>query len=167
MKAPFSWPNSVASSMFSGIAAQLIATYGAVGAHRMIANEARIHFLARAAFAGDQHRGVGVGDLAREAHQRASTRDRRQPARSASTRSGQLTPRHLDQRLGVEGFDDVVGRAFAHRRHRLRDGAVGGHQHHRQIGPQPFDRRQQLVAVRAGHLHVGDHQARSPRSAAA
>jgi hypothetical protein len=28
VKAPFSWPNSVASSMFSGMAAQLMATKG-------------------------------------------------------------------------------------------------------------------------------------------
>ena len=70
----------------------------------------------------------------------------------------QLTLRHLDQGLRVERLDDVVGRALAHGGHRLRDRAVGGHQHHRQIRPQPLDRRQQLVAVGPGHLHVRDHQ---------
>ena len=75
-----------------------------------------------------------------------------------ATRRRQLAPRHVDQRLRIERLDDVVGRPFAHRRDRLRDGAVGRHQHHRQIGPHALDRGQQLVAVRPRHLHVRDHQ---------
>ena len=70
----------------------------------------------------------------------------------------QLPPRHVDQRLRIEGLDDVVRRALAHGGDRLRDGAVGRHQHDRQIRPQALDRGQELVAVGPGHLHVGDDQ---------
>ena len=119
-----------------------MATNGLSRARRMVADEARIHFLAGAALAGDQHRGIVLRDLARQRHQRASTPDPTATSSFGATRARQLALRHVDQRLRVEGLDDVVGRAFAHGRHRLRDGAVGGHQHHRQIRPQPLDGRQ-------------------------
>ncbi len=66
VKAPFSWPNSSDSSRFSGIAAQLTVMNGFLARLRVRVNEARQHFLAGAAFAGDQHRGIGGRDLLRE-----------------------------------------------------------------------------------------------------
>ena len=150
--------------MFSGMAAQLMATKGLSARVRMVADEARVDFLARAAFAGDEHGGIVLRDLARKGHQplRLGIDGDQFVRRDAR---GQLAPRHVDQGLRIEGLDDVVGRALAHGGHRLRHRAVGRHQHHRQIGPQPFDRRQQLVAVRRPAFARRKSPGRCPRSA--
>ena len=65
---PFSWPNSSDSSRFSGIAAQLTQMNGFLARLRAGVDVARQHLLAGAGLAGDQHRGVGGGDLLRELH---------------------------------------------------------------------------------------------------
>ena len=98
----------------------------------MVADEARIHFLAGAALAGDEHGGIVLGDLAGQRHRALGLRIRGdQLVRGDAV--GKLPARHVDQRLRVERLDDVVGGTLAHGGYGLRDGAVGGHQHHRQI----------------------------------
>ena len=63
VNAPFSWPKSSLSSRVAGIAAQLTATSGARGARAQAVDRAGDELLARAALAGDQHRGVGRREL--------------------------------------------------------------------------------------------------------
>ena len=64
VNAPFSWPNSSLSRSDSGIAAQLIARNGFVGAGGVLVDRAGDEFLAGAALAEDQHRHVLRGDAA-------------------------------------------------------------------------------------------------------
>jgi hypothetical protein len=59
VKAPFSYPNSSDATRPDGIAAQLTATKGPVCRFEFL-NGAGDHFLARAAFAGNQHRLIGL-----------------------------------------------------------------------------------------------------------
>ena len=60
MKAPFSWPKSSFSSRASGIAAQLMATKGALARAESWWSGARHQLLARAALPEDQDRGVAA-----------------------------------------------------------------------------------------------------------
>ena len=95
---PFSWPNSSDSSRFSGIAAQLTQMNGFLARLRAGVDVARQHLLAGAGFAGDQHRGVGGGDLLRELD-------------------------HLRHRLvAIDQFAGVVGDGGEHGRDQLRIG---------------------------------------------
>ena len=71
VKAPFSWPNSSLSSRFSGIAAQLTEMNGLSARVRFAVDVARQHFLAGAALAGDQDRGIARRDLVGERDHRA------------------------------------------------------------------------------------------------
>ena len=58
---PFSWPNRMLSTRFSGMAPQLTVTNGSAGAFALALDGARDQLLADAAFALDQHRDVGGG----------------------------------------------------------------------------------------------------------
>ena len=62
MNAPFSWPKSSDSSRFSEGAAQLTASMGRSRRAEAMMNRPGDDFLAGAAFAADQHRGVAAGD---------------------------------------------------------------------------------------------------------
>src|SRR5271168_59706 len=129
-----------------------------IGARRMVANEACVHFLARAAFAADEYRGVVLRDPARETEAALRFRiNRHQFVRHDP--GGQLPLRHADQGLCVERLDDVVRGALAHGGDCLCNGAVGGHQDHRQVRPQLLDRGQQLVAIGPRHLNIRYDQA--------
>ncbi len=89
VKAPRSQPNSIASSMCSGMAAQLTATKSPCRALRMAVDVARQHFLAGAGFAGDQHRALA-------ARQRAA------PAPAAArTASAQATGSQVSLGVGI------------------------------------------------------------------
>ena len=79
VKAPFSWPNSSLSSRVSGIAAQLTLTSGPDARGAPGVDHIGQHFLADAAFAGDQDAAFGGGDqrgiVEDGLHQRASGHD--------------------------------------------------------------------------------------------
>ena len=66
VKAPRACPNSSLSSSVGGIAAQLMATNGAVAPRAPVVERARDELLARAALARDEHRRVAVGDAGDE-----------------------------------------------------------------------------------------------------
>ena len=83
MKLPLTWPNSSDSSRVSGMPAQLMGTNGSRVRGLPGVNGPRDQFLARAAFAGDQHLRVGAGDALDLLHQLAKLGDwRRSVVRS-------------------------------------------------------------------------------------
>ena len=63
---PFSWPNRMLSTRFSGMAPQLTVMNGFARALALALNGAGDQFLADAAFAFDQHGDVGGGRAAAE-----------------------------------------------------------------------------------------------------
>ena len=70
VNAPFWWPNSSASSIVSGSAAQLIAMNGPSRRGELVVDRAGQHFLAGAGRAVDQHGDVGLRDALGEREQR-------------------------------------------------------------------------------------------------
>ena len=91
VKAPFSWPNSSLSSRFSGIAAQLIEMNGFFGAVGAAVQVFRHHLLAGAALAGDQHGGIGGGDLVGELDDPRHGGSSRQISSRASSATAAIT----------------------------------------------------------------------------
>ena len=130
------------------------------------------HLLARAAFAHDQHRGLGIGDLCQLVvqleHRRALAEQVFEAARTlhglaeradlllelppldcAAENDGQQF--HFD-RLG----DKVVGPCANRRNGRLQV-AEGRHHDHRHVRPVGHQPRAELQPVHARHLQVGEH----------
>ncbi len=64
-----------------------------------------------------------------------------------------------DQRLGLEGFDQVIRSPLTHGIDSALDCAMRRHQQHRQLRMPAAQQTQQLVAVHARHVDVTDHQA--------
>ena len=118
---------------------------------------ARQHFLAGAALAAQQHRGVGRGDPARELQQLDRFARHRHRILVACGRPGAQARDHLEQLRRLERFHQVVGGPVAHRLHRALDAAEGRDQHHRHLRMQRADASQQFVAVHAAHVDIGDH----------
>jgi hypothetical protein len=136
-----------------------------------IVDRARDQLLAGAALAGDQHRGVAVGDAVDEL---ADGADRRAVADDAGHRPGRgqgLTqPPHLaagpavldrarDRQLdliGIERLGHEVPRAGAQRRDRGGDVGLTGDHDDRHVGVAGAHALAQLDARQAGHAHVGD-----------
>ena len=65
---------------------------------------------------------------------------------------------HQEQLGRLERLHQVVLRAEAHGLHRRLDGAVGGHDHHRQVGMLGLDLPDQLDPVHAGQAAIGQDQ---------
>jgi hypothetical protein len=119
-------------------------------------NETGQHFLAGAALAGDQHRGIGLGHPRRQRQQVAGARVVGDDALLL------LRPRHsghvLDQHPRLEGLEQEVAGPGVHRRHRLVHVAEGRHQQHRQVREARADRLQQRDAVHRLHAQIAYHQ---------
>jgi hypothetical protein len=112
--------------------------------------------LAGARFAGEQHGGVGLGDLVGQGQQLAGVRvGGDHPLVLAGHR---VAPHVLEQHLGLEGLHQEVAGAAAHGIDGLLDVAEGGHQQHRQLGQALAQFGQQLQAVHGLHLQVGEDQ---------
>jgi hypothetical protein len=62
------------------------------------------------------------------------------------------------QLLPLEGLRQVIGRSFLHRDHRLRDGAVGGHEDDGRLRPQLLEALEKCQPVHARHLLIGQEQ---------
>ena len=145
----------------------------ALGARAALVDRGRDQLLAGAALAGDQHAGARRRDL-RDGlehllHRRGVADDVReavllgQPlAQLARLRAQpallQLALDHDGQLVDVDRLGQVVGGARAHGRDRGLDRAERGHHDHRQVGVALAQACQQLDAVHAGHLQVGEHQ---------
>ena len=70
-----------------------------------------------------------------------------------------MTPQELKQCAWLERLDQIIDSALAHRIHRPRYRAKGGHQQHGHLRVALPNQREQFVAVHAGHVHVTDDQA--------
>ena len=66
------------------------------------------------------------------------------------------------QVIGIDRLGQEVHRAFAHRRHRVLDAAVGGHDDDRQLGVELLGGAQDAEAVALRQLQVGQDD-RGPR----
>ena len=173
VKAPFSWPNRIDSTRFSGIAPQLTATKGLPRAVALALDGAGDHFLADARFALDQDRDVGLRAAAAEA-QHVGHGGRRGDEVGEGQRAAHLLvqPLHLlGERIDLE---QVLHRDLealgAHRlhheiigagAHRLDDGldrALRGLHDDRQVAADRLQAVEELEPVHAGHVEIEDDQ---------
>ncbi|MCY1351773.1 hypothetical protein D9M69_380490 [compost metagenome] len=131
-----------------------------IGARRLLVNVARQHFLAGAGLAGDQHGGIAARHPCRQFEQLPASRFVRHRTVAVDRQAALRVTRHqLQQHLGLERLDQVIGRALANRLHRALHRAERGHQQHRQLRVLRADAPKQLVAIHARHVDVADHQA--------
>ena len=98
-------------------------------------NEAREHFLARAALAVQEHRDVALRDARREIQQLAARRVlgyglRRRRRVACGDAAARVARNALLELFGFEWFDEIVDGAVTHRGDRLIDRAVSRHQQH-------------------------------------
>jgi hypothetical protein len=128
-------------------------------AHGVLVDVAREHLFAAAGFAGDHHRRIGLRHPAGQRQQFAGAPVLGDHRSVLGARHRQIAADHVDQHIGVEGLQQVIGRAAAHRVHRLLHRAVGGHQHHRQIRIAAADALEQGMSIHLGHLHIAHHHA--------
>ncbi len=128
-------------------------------------------FLAGAGFAGEQHGGAAGGNPVHHSqylmHGSAPADDLVQAvaffqvlAQETVALLGlgklvRLVDRKHEFVVG-KGLGNIVEGAAAHRFHRAVDGAVGSHDHDRDVGIFPFDLFQNLLAAHPRHLHVCD-----------
>ncbi len=127
--------------------------------------------LARARLAGDKHRGLGGRGLVHhgqhQSHRLGLADDLVQPVAVLQVHLQQsvllLGLGHLDglgdreeQFLIGEGLGDVVEGADLHGLDRGLDGAVGGHDEHRDVGVVSLHVLEHVLPGELGHLHVGD-----------
>ena len=140
-------------------------------------NEARQQFLARSAFALDQHGGLAAGQVLRDAQQLLHVGvggDDLPNARCGGRFLGMRLRRpgwrciffflahrqrpfdHEGEHIEFEGFEDVIEGPVLHGLHRRFDGAVRSHHEHRLVVLQFLDVLEQLEATAFGHGHVRD-----------
>ena len=139
---------------------------------------ARDELLARPALAGDEHRGLEVGDLgdgAEDVLHRLALRQNRLElmlfanlfAQRAVFASECLALFGLAQRehdlVVFEGLLHVVVSARLDRLERVVDVAVGAHDDDRRFVTFGLERRQQIEAAHFGHAHVGEHHVGTER----
>ena len=170
VKAPRSWPNSSDSSRSFGMAAVLMATNGPAGARRMLVQRARHQFLARARFAGDQHRDLALAQAADGAeHVLHGRRLAQHLGRGGHALLGHFLAlaflhRAADQldRLGqVERLGQVFERAALEGRHGAVQVGERRHDDDRQAGQLFLDLVQQVQAGAAGHADVAHQDLRA------
>ena len=130
------------------------------------------HLLARAAFAHDQHRGLGIGDLGQLVVQLEHGRALAEQVFEAA-RSLQRLAERMDLLLELPPFDraaeddgqqlhfdrlgdEVVGPRANGGNRRLQV-AEGRHHDDRHVGPVGHQPRAELQPVHARHLQVGQH----------
>ena len=149
---------------------------GAARARRLVVQDARRHFLARAGLAEKQHRGGGPGhprqQLQEAGHGRGLAADQAVGGGGSAGRlrggvpfggsgcAGLLQPgaHPADQLLAVERLGQVVHGPCLHGVHRVRDGPVGREHDHRDVSPVFGHLPEQRLSAHAGHLHVRDDQ---------
>ena len=168
---PLAWPNSSDSTRVSGMAAQLTATNGRRARGRSGHQRLGHQLLAGARLAGDQHRALGVGDLADGAEHRSHGRVvAQQPGRGAIAPAERVGRGHgwagvvvavhrpqqrLFQPLELERLDQEVAGAGADGPHRIRDLGAAAHHDHRGAGILAARGLQDVEAVGARHPQVG------------
>ena len=176
VKAPRSWPNSSDSSRSFGIAAQLMATNGPLGARAVLVQRVGDELLARARLAGDQHRDDALAQPADRAehvlHRRRLAEDLRH---LGGRRVGlALVQAFLDgaadqvDRLGhVEGLGQVVEGAALEGADGAVEIGVRRHDDDRQVAVLGLDLLEQVDPRAARHADVGDQHLRRSSSSAA
>ena len=116
-------------------------------------------FLTDAGLAGDHHRRIRLRDPTRQIEHPAADRiDRHHIVFQRRRRRRQPAVDTRHQHFGLEGLDQIIGRAITQCADRALDRFVGGHQHHRQITVAAADLTQQGVAIHRLHLDVADHE---------
>ena len=71
---------------------------------------------------------------------------------------GREALQQVEQYLRLEGLEQVIGGAIAHRLHRVRHRAMRGDHDEGQVGVPGADIPKQVPAVHAVHLHIADHK---------
>ena len=164
------WPNSSLSSSVSGTAAQLTATNAPALRRLRLVQRARHQLLARAALAGDQHRGVGLGDAVDQvvdlSHRRAVADDLARQcaaidflAQALDLRAQRAVLHGAFERefqlFELERFADEVVSARADRGHGGLHAAERGDHDHRHVRSVGDDALAQREAVHAAHVEIG------------
>jgi hypothetical protein len=123
---------------------------------------AREQFLAGPGLAGDEHGGAGDGGAVGQRQHRQGGRIASEKAAPGLDAVGPLAkyPAHQGAQRGraLQRLGEVVSGPQSHRLHRTRDGAVGGHHHHRGgrlYGPRPPG---ELEPVHPRHPLVGEQE---------
>ncbi len=135
----------------------------------------RAELFARAAFALEQHRGVGAGGAFDGHHHLAQGRGFADDARAAAAGGGFLfeqpvftehallleRARHQQQQvIGIDGLGEEVERAVLHGLDGVLDAAVGRHHDDRQFRIQILGGAQHAHAVAFGQAQIGEHERR-------
>ena len=173
VNAPFSWPNSSASRIDSGIAAQLTATNGPF-ARAELSWSARASSSLPVPLSPSSSTVASLGAACIDDVHRAAPRERRADDRAAAL-LGELgleaavldEQRLLLERVAddphdvraLERLGDEVVRAFLHRVDRGLDRAVRGHQHDLGLGRDRLGGAQQVHAGRLRHHQIGEQHA--------
>ena len=169
---PFSWPNRIDSTRFSGIAPQLTATNG-------LARRSLEPWMARAINSlptpDSPEISTGMADAAAFSAMRMHGMHRRalgddvgkaeragaallDPRQFAFERAGIERVAHADmQPFGADRLDHEIDRAGAHRRHDIVDAAMRGLHDHRHVDRGLAHFRQHAHAVEIGHDQIEDH----------
>ena len=135
---------------------------GPLGPVGIAVDEPGHHFLAGAAFAREQHRGVRAGDLADEGvdlpHDGAHAHQLPQVLGQwrLRLRGGQQALQHADELLVLEGLGDEVHGALVQGLDRGFRGGVGGHDHHRRLQALLLHPGEQLDAGAVLQLQIGE-----------
>ena len=155
------------------MAAQLIATNGPLARGAGVVQGARAQFLAGAALAFEQHRGVGAGGAIDRGHHLPQGRRVADDARTAAARGrfflqqaviiqqAALLERARDQQqqvIGIDRLGEKVERALFHRLDGVLDAAVRGHHDHRQLRVELLHRAQHPHAVALGQAEIRQHE---------
>ena len=118
----------------------------------------RQHFLATARLPGNQHRAVTARHPRRQLQQLPTAGLDRNRAVIFLQLAACMTCHLLQQLTRLEGFDQIILRALAHRRYRTLDTGIGGHQQNRQPRLLLANLLQQLMAIHARHVHITQYQ---------
>ena len=135
-------------------------------------NDIHHHFLAHAAFAGDQHPGLGRrnqrGIAEHGLHERAAGNHRfRQLVfcvvlERNGFRHADGLPHRIEQFIEVNRLGQIIDRAIAHGGHGIADVGEGGDEQDRQGGVFLAGAPQGFQAGKPRHPHVGNHHGKFP-----
>ena len=173
VKAPFSWPNRIDSTRFSGMAPQLTATKGRPRALALALDGAGDHFLADARFAFDQDRDVGLrAALAEPQHIGHGGRGGDEVAEGQGAADLLVEALHLfgeridlqqvlDRDLEALRADRLHHEIIGAGAHRLDDGfdrALRGLHDDRQVAAHRLQAFEEFEPVHARHVEVEDDE---------